>query len=173
MGMSRKDLTIAIVAIALISVTAGLLLWPGNTRMAPALAMDTLQGGRFDLSKMRGRPVLVTFWATTCTTCLKEMPHLIKLYRELHPRGLEIIGITMSYDPPIQVVNMIRDRNIPYPVAADINQIAQTAFGIEQPLTPNTYLIDPKGRIVFQKWGLLDMKKLRRMIIGMLPKEQD
>jgi thiol-disulfide isomerase/thioredoxin len=166
--MSRKDITIAAIALSLLAVTAGLLLWPGNSRPAPNLSMDTLQGGRFDLKKLRGRPVLVNFWATTCTTCLKEMPHLIALYKELNPRGLEVIGITMSYDQPIHVVNMIKDRKIPYPVATDIYQVAQSAFGIEQPLTPNTYLISPQGRIVFQKWGLIDMKKLRARILKML-----
>ena len=96
------------------------------------------------------------------------MPHLIELYRELHPRGLEVIGVSMYYDPPIQVVEMIKRRNIPYPVVMDLDRKILTAFGMQTPLTPTTFLISPDGRIVLQKSGIIDMQHLRRDIENML-----
>ena len=62
------------------------------------------------LRSLRGKPVLVSFWASTCPRCLDEIPHLIELYEELAPRGFEIIAIAMAYDPPNRVIAFIQAR---------------------------------------------------------------
>ena len=117
--------------------------------------------------ELRGKPVLVNFWATTCPGCIKEMPHLVKLYNELSPSGLEVIGIAMSYDPPNQVIALADRRKIPYPIALDIKGEAAQAFG-DVRLTPSNFLIAPDGRVVHQKIGEMDMDKVRSMILNML-----
>ena len=165
--MKRNDIVIALVMATIIGALLYVWLSPEG-KNAPALVLETTTGAKITLPDPHKQPVLVSFWATTCSTCLKEMPHLIELYRELHPRGLEVIGVSMYYDPPIQVVEMIKRRNIPYPVVMDLDRKILTAFGMQTPLTPTTFLISPDGRIVLQKSGIIDMQHLRRDIENML-----
>jgi peroxiredoxin len=94
------------------------------------------------------------------------MPHLIDLHRELGPRGFEIVAIAMAYDPPEQVRELARQKQLPYTVAIDDGSAA-VAFG-DVKLTPTSFLIDPQGRIVQQKLGEMDMEQLRIRILGML-----
>ena len=95
------------------------------------------------------------------------MPHLIELYRDLNPKGLEIIGVAMSYDPPEQVRALAQQRQIPYPIVLDSQaQIARAFDNVR--VTPTTVLISPEGRIVQYRLGLLDMPKLRETIESML-----
>ena len=110
--------------------------------------------------------------STTCPSCVREIPHLIQLYRELEPGGLEIIGITMAHDPPNQVLAMRISRSIPYPVTLDIQADAARAFGNIR-VTPTTFLIAPDGRVVQRKIGMLDMPGMRREILAMIAQQAD
>ncbi|MDH3526615.1 MAG: TlpA family protein disulfide reductase [Gammaproteobacteria bacterium] len=139
---------------------------PGPTT-SPDITLVTTEGEQLALDSLRGRPLLVTFWATTCTACLKEMPHLIELYKELAPRGLKVIGIAMHYDPPNQVLAMRKSRNIPYTIALDIRAEAAQAFG-DVRVTPSTFLIAPDGRIVYRQAGALSMERLKKRILALL-----
>lgn len=168
--MQLKDAIVGAAVVAIVAVVAWVWMSPAGVERAPTdLTLSTASGEELNLGHLRQRPVLVTFWATTCTTCVKEIPEFKALYKELGPRGLEVVGIAMYYDPPDQVVKMIEEREIPYPVAFDFDRRAMQAFGMEQPITPTTFLIAPDGRIVMRKAGLLDMERLRHTIEGMLP----
>jgi len=164
--ISRRTL-IGLVVAALLATAGYLSLPPPWPRHSPDLGLLTIGGEKLQLAGYRGRPLLVTFWATTCASCVRELPHLIELYEELHPRGLEIIGIAMAYDPPNLVLAMSRERNIPYPVALDIDSVAARAFG-DIRVTPTTFLIAPDGRIVYYRIGTLDMAEIRQDILDML-----
>lgn len=168
--MKAKDITIAAFAVALIGILSYVWFTPSGLKPAPVLSVTTLAGENITLQQLQGRPILVTFWATTCPGCVKEMPHLVELYNELGPRGLEIIALAMAYDPEAQVREMVRLKQLPYKVALDRNGTAAKAFG-EVKLTPTTFLIDPTGRIVQQKLGEMDMEALHRRILGMLQKK--
>lgn len=143
---------------------------PTGGQPAPQLEVTLLNGGqKLDLAALHGRPVLVTFWATSCSGCIKEMPHLIELYHELAPKGLEIIGIAMPYDQPNHVLEMQKQKQIPYPIVWDGIGEAARAFG-SVTLTPTHFLINPQGQIVQHKIGELDIKLLRARILTMLNK---
>lgn len=159
----------AIAGLALVVVLAFAAVWfmPAGLREAPPLVGQTLDGRTLTLEQLRGKPVLVTFWATTCPSCVEEIPHLTELYRELNPKGLEIIGVAMAYDPPEQVRAMARQRQIPYPIVLDSEERIAREFDNVQ-LTPTSVLVSPEGRIVQYRLGLLDMPELRNMIAGML-----
>ena len=137
----------------------------------PDISLQSVDGKELRLPAYRGKPLLVTFWSPTCPPCVKEIPHLVELYRELAPRGLEIIGITMAYDPPDQVLAMRKSRGITYPVALDIHAAAANAFGDVRE-TPNSFLIGPDGRIARHKVGKLDMARMRREILAMMAQQQ-
>jgi peroxiredoxin len=162
-----KGRIITLIAVALFGVLAYLWLTPTVLKSSPDISVISLDGNELKLSDYRGRPLLVTFWATSCPGCIKEIPHLIELYEDLSPQGLEIIGITMDYDPPNHVLAMRKTRQIPYPIALDIHADAARAFGNVR-LTPTSFLIAPDGRITYQKTGEMDMDRLRRDILGMM-----
>ncbi len=155
-------------AAAVIVVALGALawLWAPESRLAPAVSLTTLDGERLTLASLRGRPVLVNFWATSCRTCVRDMPELMRLHRELGPRGLTIIAVAMPYDPPSRVLTMAQERRIPYPIALDVQGEVLRAFG-DVPGTPTTYLINSEGRIIERHTGPLDFEILRARIMAM------
>ncbi|HFD79655.1 MAG TPA: TlpA family protein disulfide reductase [Gammaproteobacteria bacterium] len=168
--MKLKDVLIGIFAVALLGTLALLWLAPAGLARAPDITLTTLEKQPLPLNEYRGRPLLINFWATTCPGCIKEMPQLVELYRELAPQGLEIIGVAMSYDPPAQVRALVARKQIPYPVALDEDGAAARAFGNVR-LTPSNFLIAPDGHIVYQKIGEPDRKKLRTMILELLDRQ--
>ena len=165
--MKTREAQITLFAVTLLGALAWLWFAPASLKTSPDISLMTIKGEEIQLASLRGKPLLVTFWATTCPGCIKEMPHLIELYDELAPQGLEIIGIAMDYDPPNRVLAMSKARNIPYPIALDIHADAARAFGNVR-LTPTSFLIAPDGRIVYQKIGTINMVRLREDILGML-----
>lgn len=163
----NKETVVASIALVVVLAVAAVWFMPAGLRQAPPLVGQTLDGRTLTLEQLRGKPVLVTFWATTCPSCIEEMPHLVELYRELNPKGLEIIGVAMVYDPPEQVRTLAMQRQIPYPIVLDTEaRIAREFDNVR--LTPTTVLISPDGRIVHYRLGLLDLPKLRETIREML-----
>jgi len=164
----------SLIAIPLFILFTASVLWlwvsPSSLNKAPDIKLTITDGTIIELQQLRGKPVLVTFWATSCIGCVREMPHLIALYNELSNDGLEIIGVAMPYDPPNQVVKMISEREVPYPIAIDIEGKAMLAFG-DVFATPTSFLIAPDGTIAKHTIGEMDMNELRDTIISMLSKQ--
>lgn len=131
--------------------------------IVPETTFSTITGKKIVLSELHGKPVIVTFWATDCASCIKEIPHLIELYQQYHDKGLEIIAVAMSYDPPNHVIDMSKARQLPYHVALDMQAENAHAFG-DVSLTPTTFLIDPDGQIALQKTGLFDLTKIKTQL---------
>jgi peroxiredoxin len=167
--MRKQEFIIATFVVILFSAIAFLWFGPSGIQRAPDITFKTIDGKQVALKSLRGKPVLITFWATSCPGCIKEMPHLIELYHELHGKGLEIIGVAMPYDRPDHVLEMRNRKNIPYPIALDIKGEAVSAFGHVR-LTPSSFLVNPEGLIVKHKIGEMDMQQIHNMIVSMLPK---
>ncbi|MDP1929422.1 MAG: TlpA disulfide reductase family protein [Thiobacillus sp.] len=130
---------------------------------APAATFVTLEGKPIQLDSLRGKVVLVNFWATSCPGCIKEMPGMIETYNQYKAKGFEIIAVAMSYDPPNHVVNFTQTRQLPFPVALDVKGELAQAFG-DVRLTPTSFIIGKKGQILEQKLGELDFVKLRALL---------
>ena len=133
----------------------------------PPISISTIDGRNFDSAAIEGRPLLVTFWSTTCLVCLREMPELEALYRRLSRRGFEVIAVAMPWDPPDEVVRLARARPIPYPVALDVNGAIARAFG-DVSATPTHFLIGPSGDVAFHRTGALDFAELEDRLQSML-----
>lgn len=165
--MKRKDL-ISAAAAAFIAVAAGVVWFaPWAGQAAPDVTMRTLDGERVALSAFEGEPVLIQFWATTCVTCVAEMPHLKALHAKLADKGFTLLAVAMEYDPPKQVARMVEEKALPYEIALDTDGSVARAFG-DVRLTPTSVLIDPRGRIVWQRMGELDFDALAREIRGLM-----
>ncbi len=148
-----------LIAIGILALAALLLFTVSKKPMAPQLAFTTLEGKQLALDSLRGKVVLVNFWATSCPGCIKEMPQLVETYRKYHARGLEVVAVAMSYDSPEYVNNFVRQRGLPFTVALDGSGEAAKAFN-QVKLTPTTFIIDQKGMILQQTLGELDFPKL-------------
>ncbi|MDD2724971.1 MAG: TlpA disulfide reductase family protein [Methylovulum sp.] len=160
MAMAQKltGLCLAIAVILLLAMNR-----PQTLATVPELTVTTITGQRIDLKTLRGKPVIVTFWATDCPGCIKEIPHLLELYQAYQARGLELLAIAMYYDPPSHVLAMSEARHLPYPVVLDLKADYAKAFG-QVALTPTTFLIAPDGRIALQYIGLFDTQAMRTAI---------
>jgi len=155
-----KPFFIAVAVLAIVGALAYALMdRPG----APAATFTTLEGKPIVLSDLRGKVVLVNFWATSCPGCIKEMPAMVETYRQYKGRGFEIIAVAMSYDPPNYVANFVQTRQLPFPVALDTGGGHARAFGNVQ-LTPTSFIIGKDGRILEQKLGELDFVRLKALL---------
>jgi peroxiredoxin len=132
-------------------------------QVGPAVTFSTLDGRQIRLEEMRGRVVMVTFWATSCSICVGEMPDLIQAYRDYRHRGFEIIAVAMTYDPPEHVRHFAAGRSLPFPVVLDTTGELARSFNGTQ-VVPTTFLIDTSGKFVSQTLGAIDFAKLRQYL---------
>jgi peroxiredoxin len=168
--MKAKNILITLFILLLVSSLSYLWLAPSGLQKAPDITLQLINGKQIELASLKGKPVLITFWATSCPGCIKEMPHLVKLYNELNPKGLEMIGIAMPEDRPDYVMEMVKRKSLPYLVAFDLKGEAVRAFG-NVSLTPTTFLIDEKGEIVKKKIGEMNMAVWKKRIETILARK--
>lgn len=157
----RLALPLILVAAIVIAVSVALLL--PSSAPPPDTQLTLLDGRQLTLRSLRGRPVLVSFWATSCPPCVEEIPDLVRLYNDWHPLGFELIAVAMPYDPPALTQEFVQRRGLPYPVALDVQGKLTSAFG-GVPYVPAAFFIAPNGNIVQNSTGRLDIDKTRRMI---------
>jgi len=152
-----------LIALAVIAIAGALVYALLDRPSAPLSTFTTLDGTQIDIDDLRGKVVLVNFWATSCPGCIKEMPGMIETYKQYRDRGLEIVAVAMRYDPPNYVVNFVQTRQLPFPVALDVDGAHARAFGNVQ-LTPTSFVIGKDGRILEQKLGELDFVRLKALL---------
>ncbi len=152
-----------LIVVAVLAVAGALAYAMTEKPAAPAATFTTLEGKSISLDELRGKIVLVNFWATSCPGCIKEMPDMVETYNQYKGRGFEIVAVAMSYDPPNYVTNFVKTRQLPFPVALDVDGAHARAFGDVQ-LTPTSFIIDKNGRILEQKLGDLNFTKLKALL---------
>lgn len=155
----HKTGVLAIALAAAIAAAAVLVQKPA----APAVTFTSLSGQKIPLESLRGKVVLVNFWATDCPGCIKEMPAIIQTYNKYQGQGLEAIAVAMSYDPPNFVLTYTEKNALPFKVALDVGGEIAHAFG-DVRLIPTTFVIDKHGAIVQQTVGESDFAKLQGLI---------
>jgi thiol-disulfide isomerase/thioredoxin len=133
----------------------------------PETSFTTITGEKITLKTLQGKPVLITFWATSCGLCIREIPHLVSLYQQYHPQGLEIIAIAMVYDPPNRVVAIAKEQQLPYRIVLDLTSEHAKAFGHIWG-TPTTLLIAPNGTVAKRKVGAFDLADMQTRIEHLL-----
>ncbi len=160
MMLKLKKLFIPVALIILLVVLAFSL---SHTPSAPDVTFTTLQGEKISMASLKGKVVLVNFWATDCPGCIKEMPDLMNTYKAYKPKGFEVIAVAMPYDPPAQVLNYTQQKSLTFPVMHDgLSEMVQAFGGVN--LTPTTYLYDKQGNRLQRIIGELDFVKLRQIL---------
>jgi len=138
-----------------------------SSQAAPESTFVLLNGSKTSTADFKGQVTLVNFWATSCVTCVAEMPQLIATHEKYAPQGFDTVAVAMSYDPPSYVVNYTESRQLPFKVAIDNTGAIAKAWGDVQ-LTPTTYLLNKRGEIVKQYVGEPDFAALHQLIEKLL-----
>ncbi len=166
-GNARRAAALAAALFGVASIGIGA--WFALTRtprpptMAPEVAFTAIDGRELTLAGMRGKVVLVDFWATSCVICVKELPEIARIHRRLEARGLVTIAVAMPYDRPDYVLHYVRRNALPFPVALDPMGRVVDALGPVRG-TPTLLLIDRAGRVVERVEGGSDLAALERRI---------
>lgn len=153
----------ALAAIAVVAVAAVGYFSVSTGKPAPDVVFTSLNGEAMSMQSLRGKVVMVNFWATSCTTCVKEMPEMVRTYNKYKNNGLEFIAVAMSYDPPNYVLNYAQTRNLPFKVALDTGGNIAKSFN-DVKLTPTTYVIDKNGNIIKRYVGEPDFAALHQLL---------
>lgn len=156
-----KKTWLALVAVAVIGLVGYTVLF--NHTAAPQVAYTSLTGQNADTSSLKGKVVLVNFWATSCSGCVEEMPEIKKMYQHYSGQGLQTVAVAMSYDPPNYVKSFVEKNQLPFFVALDPQGTIAKAFGDIQ-LAPTTFLIDKKGNIIKRYVGVMNFQEVRQLI---------
>lgn len=129
----------------------------------PDVTFVNLQGKKITSQDLRGKVVMINFWATSCTTCVKEMPEMIETFKKYNAQGLEFVAVAMSYDPPNYVLNFVETRKLPFTVALDTQGELAKSFG-DIKLTPTTLVVDKDGHIIKKYVGEPDFAALHQLL---------
>ena len=114
--------------------------------LAPDFTLRDLNGESFRLSDMKGKVVILDFWATWCPPCRAELPHFQALHREYAGKGLVIVGISLDSVGAAGVKAFIEANGVRYPILMGDRDVTTSYGGIRS--IPTTFVIDREGRIV-------------------------
>ena len=149
--------------------------WQGRADAAPAVAradltLNDLDGKPHRLDEWRGQLVLLNFWATWCTPCLKEIPLLVETQQQHGPRGLQIVGIAMDEVEPVRAFAQRLRMN--YPLLIGQAEVARAMDELGDPLGafPFSVLIAPDGRILDRRSGDLSREEITAWLDEHLPR---
>ncbi|WP_186136301.1 TlpA disulfide reductase family protein [Burkholderia gladioli] len=149
-------------AVAVAIAVAGYFALNGKSSV-PDATFTLLSGQKVSTSSdLKGKVYLVNFWATSCETCMKEMPQMVQTYNRFKGQGLEFVAVAMNYDSPMYVANYAQTRQLPFKVAFDDGSIAKQ-FGNVQ-LTPTTFVVDKDGKILKRYVGEPQFAELDQLL---------
>jgi thiol-disulfide isomerase/thioredoxin len=174
--LSRREL-LAVLALCLFSAAAGYGAWhwwqmqraAELAQQRPDLEFRDLDGRPHRLSEWDGKLLLLNFWATWCTPCLKEIPLLVQAQREFGPRGLQIVGLALDQREAVEAFRTRLGINYPLMLGEADIIAAMDALGDQFGAFPFSVLIAPDGRILARESGALTADELRNWIEGKLP----
>jgi len=130
---------------------------------APNVTFTTIEGKKISMAALKGKVVLINFWATECRACVTEMPALVNTYNTYKSKGFEVIAVAMPYDPPAQVLNYVTQKKLPFPVMDDgLGEIVAIFDNVS--VTPTTYVYNKQGKLIQYTIGAINFKDLRQLL---------
>jgi thiol-disulfide isomerase/thioredoxin len=120
--------------------------------IAPDFELTSLDGGKLKLSSLRGKAVLLNFWATYCGPCKVEMPWFVELQKEYGPQGFQIVGVAMDDASTDDIERFAKDVGINYPILLGKESVGLSYGGVN--VLPTTYFLDRNGKVIAREFGL-------------------
>ncbi len=157
--------TMVLVASLVAMIGGSFLLFARPT--APKMIFTSLNGERITSESLRGKVVMVNFWATSCAACIHEMPKMVETYNKFKKQGLELVAVAMSYDAPNYVIDYAQTRQLPFKVAYDARGELAKSFGAVEG-TPTTFVLDKNGTIIRRYQGEPAYSELHRLLRDVL-----
>ncbi len=164
--MKTKDWAVIAFIVVLAALLGYLWLAPAGQASAPQAQFTDIKGSQFTLAQLKGKPVIINFWATECPGCVNEIPLFVELYKKYTRQNLVIIGIAMGYDPESQVREMVRQKQMDYPIVLDSDDQLVKTFNIK--VTPTTLFISKDGKMIKRRLGEMSHSELETTIQSMV-----
>ncbi len=120
--------------------------------LAPDFELPALDGKNLKLSDLRGKAVLLNFWATYCGPCKIEMPWFVELQKEYGPQGFQIVGVAMDDASTEDIAKFAKDMGVNYPILLGKESVGQSYGGVS--VLPTTFFVDRDGRLIAREFGL-------------------
>ena len=119
---------------------------PQEGYLAPRFTLRNLKGNLEGIDDHLGKVIIINFWATWCTPCVKEMPSFENLYRRFRSKGLTILAVSLDKNSPSKVQEFVDKHKLSFPVLLDTDGGAEKLY--PSFTIPFTYVVDKKGRVV-------------------------
>jgi len=126
------------------------------------LNLADIKGKEYSLSDYRGKWVVINYWATWCSPCLKEIPELNELHKKGKKNNVLVLGVNFEDAPESHVQAFIEKYSISYPVLLEEMDALSQLGPIEG--LPKTFIVSPSGKIVYQKVGIVTLNLLEEVL---------
>lgn len=122
------------------------LLKPGTE--APEITLNTIDGKQFSLKSLRGKYVVLDFWASWCSDCRRDAPNIIALYNKFHQKGVEFVGVSFDRNNE-SWKNGVAKLALPYTQVSDLKNMRESPVSLAYHIKwiPSVYVIDPEGKV--------------------------
>ncbi len=120
--------------------------------LAPDFELPALDGKNLKLSNLRGKAVLLNFWATYCGPCKIEMPWFVELQKEYGPQGFQIVGVAMDDASTEDIAKFAQEMGVNYPILIGKESVGQSYGGVS--VLPTTFFLDRDGKLIAREFGL-------------------
>ncbi len=129
---------------------------------APDFALTTLDGRKVSKESLRGKVVVVDFWATWCAPCVWEIPHFVKLQEKYGADGLVVLGVSLDRKDAAYVRAWAEKRRVNYLLAMGDDALVEAFGGFEA--IPTTFLIDRAGNLRHRKTGAMAAEEYEAIV---------
>lgn len=174
--MRARERTTGLILVLALLVAAGLAghrIWriasgsppPRAGTEAPVFSAERLDGGTLELDHLRGKVVLLDFWATWCPPCVASMPGLDRVHRALADRGFTVVGVNQEPDEAPKVRAFVAREGLAFPVVMDPGDISER-YGVYT--LPTSYLVDKRGVIRQAYRGVVSERRLEQAVEALL-----
>ena|SRR5579862_2691074 len=165
-ALPKRGAMAAALLFALLAGSQAQMTRPQSRKEAAGFTLRDDSGKNIQLAALKGKVVLLNFWATWCHGCVQEMPWIVEYADRYRSGGLAVLGVAMDEEGWEKVKPFLERKKLNYPVVVGTEAVAQAYGGVED--LPSTFLIDREGRVAAAYKGMIDREKCEADIRALL-----